>query len=336
MIEQLQATDFNAEQLQRQDDALRAVNLISRATGREIPIISNAEDISLAPGAYILDPELCQRGKMSDVNFSMEPRMLSGAADSAHAVIAGELQVDYANKSAKSKMIEVAAKCYSKRTAEERFERVKREVDISKVMAENGQLALNPVAVAIAPEGVAEGAAVLLTEFDRDLFTLDNHPWERGLTAENIDVAVTAASAVSRFNTFGYHHKDAKIKNVAGRLTGEIGMIDFETTVSIDVNDPMQAAEAAHGDLGLFLKSLDDEGFFDNVANEGVRDRLTRLTEGVQRICEEGYLSQWENASPDVQMAVFDAVNEVAERVVAEGSARTVKEHNAAYFSPNS
>lgn len=335
MAEQLLSIDFNTEQLQRQEDALRAVNLISRATGREIPIISNAEDIFSEPGAYILDPELCQRGRMSDVNFSMEPRMLSGAADSAHAVIAGELQVDYTNKSAESKTIEVAAKCYSKRTAQERYERVKREIDITKVMAANGQLALKPVAVAIAPEGVANGATVLLTEFDRDLFTLDNHPWERGLSPENIDVAVTAASAVSRFNTFGYHHKDAKIKNVAGRLTGEIGMIDFETSVPIDVNDPMQAAEAAHGDLGLLLKSLEDEGFFDNVANEGVRERLTRLSKGVQRICEEGYLSQWENAPADVQMAVFDAVNEVAERVVAEGGARTVREYNAHYFGTN-
>ncbi len=312
--EQYSTAVFNAEQTQRQEESLRAVNLISRSAGREIPIIANAETITPEPGVYILDSSLCEKGKMADVNFKLEPRMLSGAANSAHAVIAGELSVDYDNRSIQPSSTEVAAKCYRKRSPQERFERVQREVTISRAMADRGELALEPVAVAIAPPGITDGSTVLLTKFDRNLFTLDNHPWGRGLTPENVDMATVAAAAVGRFNVLGYHHKDSKIKNVAGRWDGKTGMIDFETSVPIQPTNPMEAAGAAHGDLGMLVDSLADKKLFTPTAATSY-ERAQELAQSVRRICDS-YLSNWEDAPSATQLAVFEAVSDVAQTVI--------------------
>src|SRR5512141_823398 len=134
------------EREQRQHEALITVQGISRATGRALQVFAGAElAFSGAPGLYMLDAEIAQRGPGKDSKFTFEQRMLSGAADSAHAVIAGQLAVTH--QDGRRSDAEVVAKCYQKRALEERLIRARREVEVMRDMAARGEIALEPVAV---------------------------------------------------------------------------------------------------------------------------------------------------------------------------------------------
>jgi hypothetical protein len=301
------------EREQRQNEALRIVNGISRATGRELSV-TTSEDGSFgeAPGIYLLDPSIAARGPIKDAKFQFEEKMLSGAADSAHAVIAGQLAVVHA--SGEISTTEIAAKCYQKRDFEERMARASREVEVMQDMARRGELALDPVAVAVTSSRMGD-AVVLLTRFNDDLYTLDNNPWGRGPTAANVSNATLAAQALGRFNAMGYMHRDAKIKNVASVAGQGVGMIDFETSDPFDVSDPIQTGTAAYADLEYMMGSLADKGLFNVRRRRDFQDNSGQVLAAVQTICEDGYLSAWGEASPDIQSRVYDMTLNVAENM---------------------
>jgi hypothetical protein len=300
----------------KQRAARTAVQRLSRMAGDSLPITAiEGYEFPQEPGVYLFDHEVVAPGEITNVDFVMDPRRSSGAADSAHAVISGDLEVDFENGNKKE--IEIGAKCYQKRTLPDRLQRAANEVQFTHEMQEAGLLAMVPVGVAIGtPETGSD--VVLLTRWDDNLLTFDNNPWSRGLTVGNMTDALTAAGAVGEFNRSGRVHRDAKIKNVAtSNATGQVGMIDFETSRHFDSQDPIEAAAAASTDLGLLLKSLGDKGFF-NVHTSGFTPNTDQIVNGIREICETGYLSKWEQATPDVQSAVYDAVVNVAEREIEE------------------
>lgn len=311
------AENLNTEQTERQAAALRNVDLVSREIGRQLPVVSGEHGVNEMSGLYVLDEETRQKGDMVHAEFAIEPTMLRGAADSAHAVLAGKMTVKYADGSVG--VTEVAAKCYSKRDFSERLDRVRREVEFTEEMRSHGELALDPIAVAVAPPNVADGAVVLFTRLDEELYTLDSNPWGRGLTSQNIGVAVAAAQTVGHCNAKrGIRHEDAKIKNVGSRTSGELGMVDFETSHRFDPANPAEAQVAAHADFGLLMKSLDDKGFFRVRGNADVHTQSQVIAGAVRAICESGYLSALEGATPEVQSAVMDVVHDIGQHYVNE------------------
>jgi hypothetical protein len=300
----------------KQRSALLTVQRLSRMAGRELPIVGYEDgNFPDQPGVYLFDHDVISPGDIKDANFVMDRRKSSGAADSAHAVISGALQVEFA--AGNNKEIEIGAKCYQKRTLPDRLARAHREVNFMRYMQRAGHLAIQPVGVVIAtPETGSE--VVLLTRWDDDLLTFDNNPWGRGPSRGTMEDAIKGASVVGSFNRSGLVHNDAKIKNVAtNNRTGQIGMIDFETTSFFDLQSPIEAAAATHTDLGLFMKSLADKGFF-NLRMNGYASNADRVVGAIQKICERGYLPQWENAPPEVQSAVYDEAVSVAERLIED------------------
>lgn len=304
------------ERENRQNDALRTVNGIARQTGKELTVFSS-EDGSFGsePGIYLLDPTILEQGPIKDAHFKFEERMMSGAADSAHAVIAGNLSIDHAGPGRKGSEVTIAAKCFEKRDFSERLARAAREVEVMRDMERRGELGLHPVAVAVTNEAMGS-SVVLFTKFNEDLFTLDNNPWGRGPTENNINDATLAAQALGRFNTYGYTHRDSKVKNVASVPGKGVAMIDFETTDAFDIQNPGEAAEAAFTDLEYFIGSLADKGLLKVSRDHNYQDNSAAIIDAVQRICQDGYLSAWEAADPAVQDAVLNVVDEVAQRVV--------------------
>ncbi|MEK7153552.1 MAG: hypothetical protein AAB834_06385 [Patescibacteria group bacterium] len=294
----------------RQREALRVVTSISRATGKELPVVSSeTNSFGEAPGVYVLNPEIAARGPIISTEFDFEEKMLSGAADSAHAVIAGRLSVVHA--SGQKSTAEIAAKCYQKRDYEERLARAGREVEVMQDMTRRGELGLEPVAVAVTPDYMGS-SVVLFTQFNRDLYTLDNNPWGRGPTESNVTSAILAAQAVGRLNAMGYMHRDAKVKNVASVAGQGVGMIDFETADPINPNDPQQAGLAAYTDLDLLMGSLSDRGLFTVRRDQYFQDNSPQIIEAVQQICQDGYLSAWDGASAEVQSSVYEMTTHVA------------------------
>jgi hypothetical protein len=301
------------EREERQREALRTVNAIARATGRNLDVIAQPDGgFSTDPGVYLLDREVAGRGPIKDTKFTFEERMLSGAADSAHAVIAGELAMQHTSGQRVNSAI--AAKCYQKRTFVERIARAEREITVMRDMQARGELGLDPVALAVTGNEM-DNSVVLLTRFNQGLYTLDNNPWGRGVNLHNTMNASAAAGALGRFNTMGYVHRDAKIKNVASVAGRGVAMIDFETTDFIDPTDPVQAASAAHTDLEYMMGSIADKGMF-KLRRTHMGDNSKDIIGAVQSICEDGYLPAWQNASVEVQEAVYGVVAGVAESAV--------------------
>lgn len=310
-----EASASTRERQARQDLALTTVRKISKRAGRDIPITpdANAENFMHGPGVYILDPEVIERGPIRDATFELDAQMLSGAADSAHAVIAGDLAVDYESG---LRTTPVAAKCYQKRPFEDRLERTRREITMMRFMQEQGELSLEPVAVAIGPRGEDEedGAIVLLSRFNEELYTLDNAPWGRGMTPQNVDTAVTAAATLGRFNSYGFRHGDAKIKNIAsvadenGFIGGGVSMIDFETTLPFDLKDSIQTQTTVAADLGLMLKSLVSKGFFSQRADRfGYKGDPHKADVAISQIAD-AYLSAWESHDLATQESVYNGL----------------------------
>jgi hypothetical protein len=307
---------LTTDQQERQAVALRNVELVAREIGRQIPVVSGEHGVSETPGLYVLDEITRQKGNMVHAEFAMEPTMLRGAADSAHAVLGGDMTVTYADGSVG--VTKVAAKCYTKREFDQRLDRVRREIEFTGEMADRGELALEPIAVAIAPPHVAGHAVVLFTRLNDELYTLDGNPWGRGLTVQNVGVAVAAAQVVGHCNATGIEHDDAKIKNVGSLTSGKLGMVDFETSHRIDPTNVAEAQAAAHADFGLLIKSLDDKGLFRPRGNVNLHAQSQQIASAIRSICETGYLSAWESASADVQSAVIDVVHEIGQQYVNE------------------
>jgi hypothetical protein len=307
------------EQEERQRAALQTVRVISRMAGRELPIVPSPEgDVSEQQGIYLLDASVIEKGRIKDTAFDFRKKMLSGAADSAHAVIAGDLQVDYA--SGLSETTEIAAKCYQKRTFADRLTRARKEVETTKFMQQHGEITLDPVAVAIAPENVSGGAVVLLTRFQEGLYTLDNTPWNRGPNRGNTANAIAASNALGRFNSRGRAHNDAKIKNVAASSDGRVSMIDFETCELFDTNQPIEAASAAHADFGLLVESLVDKGMFrPRMDKRTFADNLPQIKSTLNAM-GESYFANWSNAPFATQELVYDMICTVIDNVVQQSA----------------
>lgn len=303
-----------AEQQTRQAEALKVIRQISHAAGSELPVLSRENGaVDDSPAVYILDPKVIDAGELVDADFQLEKRILSGAANSAHAVIAGDLTVEDAGKH--STTTTVAAKCYhGKRTFEDRLQRARREVDTTRFMQAQNELALEPVAVAVAPESMGN-TVVLLTRFDESIYTLDNTPWNRGPNPQNTATAALAAHTLGRFNTYGLRHSDAKIKNIASSSAdGRAGMIDFETAERFDIHDPYDAQLTAHTDFGLLVSSLADSGLFQLAYDRKSYQDNTPAIAGVLTGMADSYLANWEHAPANVQGAVYEAVATVVDR----------------------
>jgi hypothetical protein len=315
-------TSSAAEQQERQQRALTTIRDISHRVGRELPVWCAGDGTQFAddPGLYVLDPKLTEAGYIEGTAFEVEPRMLSGAADSAHAVLSGYLAVEYGGKTDK---VDIAAKAYQKRSFEDRFARVRREVLVTRLMAEKGELALTPVAVAIGPEQ-QDRPVVLFTRLAEDLYTLDNNPWNRGAgNIANVQNAATAADALGRFNSYGRQHGDAKIKNVAATTDGKVGMIDFETTKEFDLTDPLQVAETVHVDFGLLLKSLVRKGMFTpRFDHYGYQTNGDAIKGALDKMVD-AYMGSWQVGDIEVGFAAYETLQAVIQAEVP-GAAQLV------------
>lgn len=309
------------EAIQKREDAAFTVTRASNMAGKFIDVVPSSNFLfSEEPGAYVFTgPEDIEASH--DINFSIEERLVSGAADSAHAVIAGRLEVATGGRAEKT-VIDVAAKCYQKkREFADRLERARREVTYMRLMKAAGEVTMEPIAVIVTPEELGS-AIVLFTRFNDSLFTLDNAAWARGLTDMNVEAALKSAAAIGRFNAkIGLRHGDAKIKNFASAdselLSSSVSLIDYETAQPLDVDTPYSAGEAAHADLGLLLKSLVDKGFF-KIDPLSATNNPPAVRDLIIKMCEDAYLPNWNDAAPEVQSAVYEAVVELAEQTVQE------------------
>lgn len=280
------------------------VREVSRMAGREIPIlpVDSSADITGAPGVYLLVPRR-REAAIKRTDFELQPKLLSGIADSAHAVLAGDLKIEYDKHNGASgftEVREVAAKCFYKREPQDRLHRALTETRFMEELSNRGELTMLPVAVAITPENSrAEGSVTIVTEYNPTLISLDNLPWGRGLTGHNSLRSLQAVRALAEFNTQGILHGDAKIKNVAQDQVGRIGMIDYETSRRIDPELPTDAGEAAYLDFGQLLGSFYDKGF--------LKPNSSASTNFANLLAEE-YLGAWKDSSPAVQEAVYDGL----------------------------
>lgn len=302
---------MNMEARQRRfEENLRIVRLISEVAGNSLEIhqVENPHLVPNQPGIYVFNNHigLDMDAPLTDVNFNPDKKLLSGRADSAHSVLAGSLVIDYRGGERRSSG--VAVKCFTKRTQEERFERAMREVAIMEDLEDCDELSLEPLAVAIAPDhSPFSGEVVLLTRRRDNLTSLDNLPWGRGVDNDrNVRSARLAFRVLGRFNAhLGYVHNDAKIKNAAADIvTGEAGMIDYETTTEFDRSDPAEAALATNSDFPMMLDSLRKRGF---VMPDGSREHRQM----VAILCED-YLEAWNAAPTNVQERVVNEVSRVA------------------------
>lgn len=299
-----------AEQQARQQRALGTIRDISHRVGKELTVWCAGDGTQFAddPGMYVLDPRLTEAGYIEGTEFEVEPRMLSGAADSAHAVLSGYLAVEYGGKVDK---VDIAAKAYQKRSFEDRFARVRQEVLVTRRMADEGELALAPVAVAIGPEDQGR-PVVLFTRLVEDLYTLDNNPWNRGAgNPANARNATLAAEALGRFNSYGLQHGDAKIKNVASSTDGRVGMIDFETTKDFDVSNALQVAEAVHVDFGLLLSSLQAKGMFTPRYDQYGYQTNAAAIKGTLDSMVDAYMRSWQGEDIEAGFAAYETLQTV-------------------------
>jgi hypothetical protein len=285
----------------------------------EVMIVDPGEEIPPQVGVYLLGGEINAEkySQVLKVKFKFEPAVLSGKVDSAHAVIPGSLEVTYQKDKKEERVgLDIAAKGFYKRPFKERLERIRKEIEITKLQANATELYYQPVAVAIAPplyEGkstdLEDYDVLLVTRLDESLTTLDNAPWQLGFTEDNLILAEQIMHALGRYNTnVGIHH-DAKVKNFVQQPDGKVSAIDFETSEVVDCSDPSNAANAVWEDLGRVFDSLDGRGFMSREPHRKsvVISALTDL-----------YLAHWEAYSLDVQEAVLEQAGNIIKRY--EGS----------------
>jgi hypothetical protein len=297
------------EREKRIQEALGTViSLTQMVNEGELPIrfVDSSDEISASPGIYWLDRNTDTEA-IEDVNFTFMPENLSGAADSAHAIVPGKLTTKK-NDSTVSDMM-VVCKCYSKREFPDRLARALQEVHVMQRLSTSGILTIEPIAVAIAPWVGTKGEVVLITRQNLRLITLDNLPWAQKLMPQNIANAKDGARAVSEFNKLGFIHYDAKVKNVAQDEEGHMAMIDFETAREIDLTAPQEVALATYTDFSKYLDSLWKKGFF------GTSKRHTNaslLREVVGEI-QAAYLDVWAQDDDKIAEQVLMAVENATE-----------------------
>lgn len=291
-------------------DTLTTINYISGAVGKSLPVASveGPEELRDEPGVYLLHhPELAST--ISGVRFDFDQNLLSGSADSAHAVLKGDLVVERSpTNDDDTSTHTVAVKNFEKRTAADNMQRALREIQVMKDLEEKGEVTFSPLGLVVAPEnGITSNEIILLTAHDSSILTMDNNPWKAGFSVQNIDNAKEASTAVARFNRMGYFHQDAKIKNVAQSEIGGTGMIDYETTEDIDVTNPEQVAEAALVDFSTLINSLHKKGLF------GKSDNPREIRQVLEEL-GSSYLSVWGDSGREVQDAVIESVDSAIEQ----------------------
>ncbi len=303
--------------------SLSRTQRLAASVGSELPVhtidLAAGSNIPSEPGAYLFDEQVTvsRGGNILAAMFALEPKTLSGKIDSAHAVLPGKLSFLY---SINGKLAEghryVAAKGYYKRELEDRFRRMEAEIQISRSQRERGEIAFDPIAVVVAPPEYkgkqTDNSAyelLLVTALDEGVTTLDNQPWQLGFDQANLALAESAVDALGRFNTTIGMHGDAKIKNVAQGPSGQTSMIDFETSRTIDLEDPSSVAAAVNEDLAKLFKSLSDQGFFER--------EPYRAREVLEALAEK-YAGHWQSRSPAVQNAVYEAIINVVDNCVGQ------------------
>lgn len=304
----------NVERVQQLADTVRAVEIISGLTGKELSAtgVDDYTQVGRQPGVYVLSPHVASAEGITDTRFELDELLLSGKADSAHSVVTGELEIDF--KGDPSQSIPIVAKRAAKREFDDRFQRILREVEVLEKLQALGEPAFEPIAVVVAPvQHPLVGEVVLVTRFAPEILSLDNQPWGRGADNEaNKESAIAAATALGHFNAvIGYCHGDAKIKNAAVEEGNGYGMIDFETSAPFDASNPAEVMETVNIDFSLFIDSLYKRRYFTGLNTKGrVESALEMLT--------YGYLAPWEDSAPEVQDAAVNEATSVCDRFVQQ------------------
>jgi hypothetical protein len=306
---------------ERQREALVRTQHLAGAVGPELEVytIKPRSRIPKQPGAYLFSDQvtITRGGTVMAARFELEPKILSGKVDSAHAVLPGKLSFLYSrNGSMAEGHRYVAAKGYYKRDLADRFRRMDTEIEISRLQRKAGELAFDPIAVVVAPpeykgKGTDDSAydLLLITGLYEGVTTMDNQPWQLGFDEANLESADSAVDALARFNSLIGKHGDAKPKNVAQGTDGRTSMIDFETSEIIEVQEPSSVAAAVHEDLTKLFSSLGEEGFF---SREPYRAREVLENLG------QRYVEHWGNHPADLQNMVYETVISVVESIIAE------------------
>jgi hypothetical protein len=300
-------------------ESLIKTQRIASEVGTELPVyeVQSPDAIEQIPGAYLFSNyvDTSSYDNIIATKFDLDIDVLSGKANSAHAVLPGMLGILYSENGVMSeRRLPVAVKGFYKREFPDRFDRVQTEITASHIQSSLGELAFEPVAVVVAPPEYKGKTTVhndydllLVSKLDESVKTLDNAPWQLGFTEANILAAEAAVTALGRFNASVGRHKDAKIMNVAQRPDGTTSMIDFETSQSMDRTNPSNAASVVHEDLSTLLDSLDKRGFF---AQEKSKARAVLDNLGA------AYLESWAGAQSSVQEAVYGTIVLVIEECI--------------------
>lgn len=317
------------------DDYARAIAIASMV-GEELDnkgnkfdftIVHNAEEIGEVPKINLFENDfigLDRYQEIDEVNFEANPKSLSGRVDAAHAVLPGVLTVSYENSGPEENVnIPVVIKGSFKREFSDRFERLRKEIKISQLQRESGEIAFQPIAAVIAPpvnpggrSRVPQNEILLLTLYEESAVSMDNAPWSLGFTEDNLEAAERAAAAIGRFNRTIGLHGDAKIKNIVQKPDGSTSMIDFETSEIRPIDDPVEARHIVSIDLGLFFDSLSERGFLSS--------EPWRALEVLEALAD-AYLAQWKDVSEEVEEAIYDEVVEVVEHYRGYSAERLAK-----------
>jgi Lipopolysaccharide kinase (Kdo/WaaP) family len=312
-LERFSSEEFiPSQQTQRVKDALGVVTEISRRIGNDLPVMQMPpiDELDTTPGVYVIGPTQ-NTSDITEAHFIFSEMNLSGAADSAHAAIPGDLVVSRSDGSETGTT--VVAKCFTKRDIDDRLTRVKRELTTMQAMTELGMLTINPIAVAMADTSRGR-QVVLLTRHNPALTTMDNLPWARGINdRNNLENAMLGAAALARFNASGFLHGDAKVKNIAQTEEEEVGMIDYETSIPIDENDPQDAEKAAFLDLGQYLSSIVKKGL---LGPKGSKIASATLRQDLLEPVSLAYACQWLSANQDVRDAVWQGTKSAVDAVL--------------------
>ena len=281
--------------------AIRVAEAVSRMVGDQLAVVPMPaiDALDTTPGVYVVYPERYDNDIVG-AQFTFNRNNLSGAADSAHAAIPGDLTLE--RRGGFSAIAEVVAKCFTKRTVSDRLSRIKSGLHTMEAMREAGFLTIDPLAVIMARVD-GETQLVLLTEYNPTLTTMDNLPWGRGVTDEvTVANAVLGASALGAFNALGHVHGDAKVKNVAQDETGRVGMIDYETSHPFKLDDQMGVRTAVLEDFSKYLDSLIKKGFF-GVKGQKVPAVFIRETLDAMVVA---YIEHWADQPQEIRDLVWE------------------------------
>lgn len=299
--------DLSERQL-KQLKALEIVQAVAEMVGEndiQLNVLDGVDSVTeetmSQPGIYWLQPTERNISNIESASFDFSLSDLSGAADSAHAVLPGMLSIE---SGLEVTFYDVVAKCYITRTHADRADRALRELRFMQQMEQDGELTTSPLALVVAPHSdTTAGEIVLLTKLNPTLKTLDNLPWSKSVEDESLrENAIHAAGALGHFNALGLRHGDSKIKNVAQTESGQIGMIDYETTSQYDMHNLEDVKLTVFKDLQLFLHSLQKKGFFG-------RSGSFQPALLVQEVADEiltTYIEQWATCEEAVQSIVTE------------------------------